>query len=235
MCTFSITWIERSRRWPGLLSTVGTSAPRGCCLRCLSEPGDSVTGRMLNRLGGVETVGLLDRDDAAPGVGLVETQVWRRRLLTQVTEGMREKVAAFEGMGYGTVIPGDDNWPAALAELNDRAPYVLWTTGAASFLSRPSEELVTITGARAATGYGENVAIELASDMSNAGKIVVSGGAYGIENAAHRAVLAAGGDTIAVLAAGVDRSYPQGQMRRAGFDYQNVAYRCWGIHTVWGD
>ena len=70
---------------------------------------------------------------------------------------------------------------------------------------------MTITGARASTGYGEHVASELASDMSDGDKIVVSGGAYGIDNAAHRAVLAAGGDTIAVLASGADRSYPQGQ------------------------
>ncbi|SJN15731.1 Rossmann fold nucleotide-binding protein Smf possibly involved in DNA uptake [Microbacterium esteraromaticum] len=180
-------------------------------LAVLSEPGDSVTGRMLDRLGGVETVGLLDREDAAPGVGSVETQVWRKRLLTRTTEGLREKVASFEGLGYGTVIPGDENWPAALEDLHERAPYVLWTSGAASFLSRPSEDLVTITGARASTGYGEHVASELASDMSDGGRIVVSGGAYGIENAAHRSVLAAGGDTIAVLASGADRSYPQGQ------------------------
>ena len=180
-------------------------------LAVLSEPGDSVTGRMLNRLGGVQTIDLLDRDDAAPGVGSVETRVWRQRLLTRAAEGLRERIAAFEGLGYGTVIPGDENWPTALEDLNERAPYVLWTSGAASFLSRPSEDLVTITGARASTGYGEHVASELASDMSDEGRIVVSGGAYGIENAAHRSTLAAGGDSIAVLASGVDRSYPQGQ------------------------
>ena len=76
-------------------------------LAVLSEPGDSVTGRMLNRLGAVETVGLLDRDDPAPGVESMETQVWRMRLLTRATEGLREKVAAFEGLGYHKVIPGD--------------------------------------------------------------------------------------------------------------------------------
>jgi DNA processing protein len=180
-------------------------------LAVLSEPADSVTGRLLNRLGGVETIGLLDREDAAPDIGLVDTQVWRGRLLARGTAGMRQKIAAFEGQGYGTVIPGAENWPTALADLNERAPYVLWTAGAASFMSRSSDELVTMTGARASIGYGEYVASELASDMSDDGKIVVSGGAYGIDNAAHQAALAAGGDTIAVLASGVDRSYPQGQ------------------------
>ena len=51
---------------------------------------------------------------------------------------------------------------------------------------------------------------ELASDLANAERVVVAGGAYGIEGAAHRAALASGGDTIAVMANGVDRPYPMG-------------------------
>ena len=69
---------------------------------------------------------------------------------------------------------------------------------------------MTITGARASTSYGEHVAGELASDLANAERIVVAGGAYGIEGVAHRAALASGGDTIAVMANGADRMYPMG-------------------------
>ena len=68
--------------------------------------------------------------------------------------------------------------------------------------------VVTITGARASTSYGEHVAGKLASDLANAERLVVAGGAYGIEGAAHRAALASGGDTI--MANGVDRPYPVG-------------------------
>ena len=77
-------------------------------------------------------------------------------------------------------------------------------------LARPLSDLVTITGARAATSYGEHVAAKLASDLANTERVVVAGGAYGIEGAAHRAALASGGDTIAVMANGVDRMYPMG-------------------------
>jgi len=107
-------------------------------------------------------------------------------------------------------MPGDRDWPAALTDLGEREPFVLWTRGAASFLSRPFTDLLTITGSRAATSYGEHVAAEFAAHLARDGRVVVTGGAYGIEGAAHRGALAAGGDTIAVLAGGVDRPYPAG-------------------------
>ncbi|QBR74269.1 DNA-processing protein DprA [Microbacterium sediminis] len=67
-----------------------------------------------------------------------------------------------------------------------------------------------IVGARAATSYGEHVATELAGDLALEGVAVVSGAAYGIDGAAHRAALREGGLTVAVLAGGVDRVYPAG-------------------------
>lgn len=100
--------------------------------------------------------------------------------------------------------------PKAVADFGDRTPYVLWARGATSFLARPMEDFVTITGARASTAYGEHMAGELAADLVRNERVVVAGGAYGIEGAAHRSALAAGGDTIAVLAGGVDRPYPAG-------------------------
>lgn len=112
--------------------------------------------------------------------------------------------------GIRALIPGDSDWPVALDDLADVAPYVLWTRGTSSFLSRPMSELVTITGARACTSYGDYVARELASFVAADERVVVAGGAYGIEGASHLAALAAGGDTIAILANGVDRPYPVG-------------------------
>ena len=87
---------------------------------------------------------------------------------------------------------------------------MLWTRGASSFLSRPTSDLATITGARACTSYGEHMARKLASSVAADERVVVAGGAYRIEGASHQAALAAGGDTIAILANGVDRPYPVG-------------------------
>ena len=98
-----------------------------------------------------------------------------------------QSIVAAERAGIGTLIPGDKEWPSALDDLGDRRPYVLWTRGTTSFLARPVDDRVTITGARAATSYGEHVAGQLASDLASAERIVVAGGAYGIEGAAHRA------------------------------------------------
>lgn len=180
-------------------------------LSMLSEPNDSVTGRLLTDLGGIETIRLLDRDDFPPIAERVETQMWRRTLQAQASTDLLRKIDLFQVRGHGTLIPGDTDWPAALNDLHERAPYVLWTVGASSFLNRPKSDHVTLTGARAATAYGEHVAAEFASDLSKEKKVIVSGGAYGIESAAHRAALATGGDAIAVLATGVDRTYPHGQ------------------------
>ncbi|MBR7503610.1 DNA-processing protein DprA, partial [Mycobacterium tuberculosis] len=79
-----------------------------------------------------------------------------------------------------------------------------------SYLTAPLNDRVTITGARAATSYGEHVTGELASNLTHAERIIVAGGAYGIDAAAHRAALATGGQTLAVMVGGLDRLYPSG-------------------------
>ena len=69
---------------------------------------------------------------------------------------------------------------------------------------------IALVGARAATGYGEHVAMESSAGLVDRGFAIVSGGAYGIDGMAHRAALASDGTTIAFLAGGVDRFYPLG-------------------------
>lgn len=115
--------------------------------------------------------------------------------------------------------PGDAEWPVQLDELEtledepgDRrggAPFGLWVRGEGN-LAELTRSAVSVVGARAATAYGERVAGEVALQASNKGYTVVSGGAYGIDAAAHRGALAAARPTLAVLAGGVDRLYPSG-------------------------
>ncbi|HEX5741364.1 MAG TPA: DNA-processing protein DprA, partial [Pilimelia sp.] len=69
---------------------------------------------------------------------------------------------------------------------------------------------VAVVGARACSPYGAHVAADLGHGLAARGWPVVSGGAFGIDAAAHRGALAAGGPTVAVLACGVDRTYPAG-------------------------
>lgn len=185
-------------------------------LSMLVEPDDAVTGRLLATVGGVETLRLAESDSRVPGLSDVDAQVWRGNFAVAGIDSLDERLLQARRTGLGVLIPGDDEWPGSLSDLGKRAPYVLWTRGASSFLARPLADLVTITGARAATSYGEHVAGTLASDLAAAERIVVAGGAYGIEGAAHRAALASGGDTIAVLANGVDRAYPAGHSELLG-------------------
>jgi DNA processing protein len=102
------------------------------------------------------------------------------------------------------LLPGDDDYPAALSELHDPPPH-LFAIGELALLRAPA---VAIVGTRRATPYGERVARELSAALARAGVAVVSGLARGIDAAAHRAALDAGGGTIAVLGTGVDVPYP---------------------------
>jgi DNA processing protein len=102
-------------------------------------------------------------------------------------------------------LPWDDpSYPIALTTIVDPPP-VLWTRGSAAALSAPA---VAIVGSRAASPYGLAVAEQLAGDLAASGLVIVSGLARGVDSAAHRGALAAGGATVAVLGSGVDVMYP---------------------------
>ena len=95
--------------------------------------------------------------------------------------------------------------PASLRDLS-HPPAGLWCLGDPDTLA--SRAMVAIVGTREASAYGERTATRLASACARAGLVVVSGLARGIDAAAHRAAMAAGGRTIAVQGPGVDVPYP---------------------------
>jgi DNA processing protein len=95
-------------------------------------------------------------------------------------------------------------YPAALTAIADPPP-VLWTRGCPVVLGAPA---VAIVGSRAASPYGLAVAERLAADLAASGLVIVSGLARGVDSAAHRGALSAGGVTVAVLGSGADVIYP---------------------------
>jgi DNA processing protein len=117
--------------------------------------------------------------------------------------------------GGRLVTPDDDEWPVLAFAAFDGArskntmPMVLWAAGPAR-LDEVSERAAALVGTRAATAYGEHVTADLATGLAQRDVAVVSGGAYGIDGAAHRAALAADGITVAVLAGGLNVPYPTG-------------------------
>lgn len=122
------------------------------------------------------------------------------------------------GWGARLVCPGDQEWPAArlfwLPALALEAPPLALYVHGPHRLDEVVERSVAVVGARAATAYGAYVAGDLATGLSDRGVAVISGGAYGIDAAAHRGALASTRTpTVAVLACGVDVAYPRGHDR----------------------
>ena len=116
----------------------------------------------------------------------------------------RRVVAATDRIGGRVLTALDEDYPSSLLTLDPRPP-TLYVAGAPSAFT---ERAVAIVGTRRASGYGMATATEIAADLAGAGVVIVSGLALGIDGAAHRATLAAGGSTIAVLPSALDRIYP---------------------------
>ncbi len=189
----------------------GAAAPRGrwavgglsdraarALLSRVAEPGDRQLAALLAHQSAAEVVERL-RADADPALDR-----FRSRLPTADPEADLARAA---DVGGRLLVPGDLEWPTQLADLGDAEPWALWVRGSAD-LRMSALRSVAVVGARAATSYGTHVASGLGADLAAAGWTVVSGGAFGIDAAAHAGALAAHGATVAVLACGVDVAYP---------------------------
>jgi DNA processing protein len=185
-------------------------------LACLVEPGSTEIYTLVAERGPVPALdALIAGTVAAPVADAVRARVAQ----IDARDIAEAALARTERLGARVVIPEDDEWPAQLGDLCrisrpggqhvDRETYppvCLWVRGTPPLATL--EKSVSVVGARAATSYGTHVATEIGYGLANRGWAVVSGGAFGIDAAAHRGALAAGGVTAAVLACGVDRAYP---------------------------
>ncbi|WP_052193322.1 DNA-processing protein DprA [Microbacterium sp. ZOR0019] len=175
------------------------------------EPGDTVAGTLIDALGPVAAY------DAITGNGLraalqdagvdertatASAAQWAPRISSST---IAENLASLERAGATLIDP--DTIPA-LADLGTQRPVALYVRGDASLLTNPRP--IAVVGARASTAYGESITSEIVSDLAAHQVTILSGAAYGIDGAAHRAALAAGIPTIAAMAGGVARLYPAG-------------------------
>ena len=220
--------VERSaKQWAGEFAAVRGDARASldafarAVLGTVAEPGDGVLGRVIAAIGAAAVAeALLTRASAerlagevgAAGGDLDEREAesglarWLPRLdhadfVRSLTQAAR--------VGARLMVPDDAWWPSGVDELGVHAPIGLWVRGRPDALDA-SVPTIALVGARAATGYGEHVAMESSAGLVDRGFAIVSGGAYGIDGMAHRAALASDGTTIAFLAGGVDRFYPLG-------------------------
>src|ERR1700728_615353 len=120
------------------------------------------------------------------------------------TEAERELVRVGEQNG-SILTYEEEDYPEQLREIFDPPP-VLWVLGDVKHLARPA---IAIVGTRHPTPYGTGMAEILARDLATRGMVILSGMARGIDTAAHKGALAAGGTTVAVWGPGVDVIYPK--------------------------
>jgi DNA processing protein len=184
-------------------------------LTYLAEPADTLLGTLLRDnepaalVAAIMAGRLPSRVKRPDRDGGTLTRALRRWAARVPYSPAKPDLAAWQRQGIRLVCPGEPEWPSQLEVLGDAAPYALWLRGSAD-LRFGCLSSVSIVGSRAATGYGTHVATEMAAALAEREWVVVSGGAYGIDGAAHRGVLAAEGLTIAVLASGLDHPYPAG-------------------------
>lgn len=193
----------------------------------IGEPGDGLLKRLHDEIGPVATVAIIravalgeaSADEALAGLTAADTEAAAHSQMRDAIdrwavragdEGAAESGRDLDNIariGGRLIIPSDEEWPSLLDDLGPAAPLGVWVRGAAE-LAAVLTRAVAVVGARAASSYGTKCASDLAWDLAAHGITVVSGGAFGIDAAAHRAAIAREAPTVAFMAGGVDRFYP---------------------------
>ena len=165
----------------------------------LVEPGDRQVAALVQEHGAINLSKNLDSWFAPKDVQRYETGEATKDIETAVRHNLT------------AVLPGDEQWPASLDDieamdpLGPAAPLMLWVRGDAKLLTSDS---LAVVGSRACTSYGAHITAEVATYAAERGVAIISGAAYGVDAAAHRAALTSNERTVAVLACGADRVYP---------------------------
>jgi DNA processing protein len=170
----------------------------------LTEPCDSQATRLIAALGAEGALHAVEEG----------SQLERRMMPRVESLDVDRDLAQARRIGARVVIPGDRDWPSGLHSLA-HPPHCLWVRGPLD-LGESCERSASIVGARSATHYGVNQAADLAEGLAQRGFAIISGAAYGIDGAAHRGALADDGETVAVVAGGVERAYPAGHSSLLG-------------------
>lgn len=188
----------------------------------IAEPGDGTAGLVIDALGAANALDVLvDRPSAATldaalrDAGVEGTPAnelesaiarWQPRVASAAALLALRHAARY---GARLLVADAEGWPHGASDLGIHAPIALWCRGTDEALAA-LQTSIALVGARAATGYGEHVTMEASAGLVDRGYAIVSGAAYGIDGMAHRAALASKGQTVAILAGGVDRFYPSG-------------------------
>ncbi len=176
----------------------------------VAEPPCAELAALVQLVGPVEAADRVRR-------GLVDDDVAQRTEARREIDRAAADLELLASRGGRLITSDGDEWPLlafaafGAAEVRSRGgpPMVLWALGPER-LDAVTERAAAVVGTRAATAYGERVAGDLAAGLAEHDVAVVSGGAYGIDGAAHRGALDCDGITVAVLAGGLDIPYPAG-------------------------
>jgi len=180
----------------------------------LTEPGDVRVANLISELG----PGGLYRELVTPSVLATDSRTRSSRADAGARLADLDPQAILDAgarRGLRFVIPGDEEWPTPVDDLCF-APYLqerggvplgLWVRGALRLNELGTT--VAVVGTRDSTAYGAELAAEIAASCGRAGVTVISGAANGIDSFAHRGAMAVDAPTVAVLACGADRAYPQ--------------------------
>lgn len=161
--------------------------------------------QLLEHFGTPENVYYADAEDYLQIEGMTPKQA--AQLADKSTAAADHILGECERHGARILTMQDADYPVRLRNIYE-PPCLLYVKGTLPLIDE--EAAIAMVGTRKATPYGIETAEELAYAMAKQGALIVSGGAYGIDSAAHRGALRAGAKTVALLGCGLDVVYPAG-------------------------
>jgi len=195
------------------------------CLSTLVEPGDRVAKELVAIVGASKLLTEIAKaasTNEALGIQVVEAQTdtsrrelglaFDRWLPRFKIKNFRQSLEVLERLECVAVTEGDLSWPKRLFDLGVHAPLLLYTFRKGAHRLGRTDKSVAVVGSRAISPYGRWVTKEFCEHLVRHDIVVVSGGAFGVDAAAHQSTLSVGGETLAIMAGGLDQLYPRGNL-----------------------